>query len=194
MRIVGTGVPCGAARPSPGVRARVGGGRRALRPGGVPRAGGTRALAREASGQMAVELALLVPVIVVVALVAVNLMRFAELCARFDRVSLDAVLAQGVSPEGGSEGMRGAEAVREALEAAMGDGSCEIEVSVADASGSGGGATFDLGAGTVRYVCVMRMRPWPSRAEVAGVGYQMPAMLRHEREFVVDRYRAGVVT
>ena len=39
---------------------------------------------------MAVELAVLVPVIVVVALVILNVMRFSELCARFDRRRGDA--------------------------------------------------------------------------------------------------------
>lgn len=37
------------------------------------------------SGQMVVELAVLVPVVLVVALVGVNLMEFMALCARFDR-------------------------------------------------------------------------------------------------------------
>lgn len=40
----------------------------------------------------------------------------------------------------------------------------------------------------------MRYRPWPATVSIAGVGYQAPALLSHERPVVVDRYRAGVVT
>lgn len=149
--------------------------------------------ARERAGQMAVELAVLVPAIVVVALLGFNLARFTELCARFDRVSLDAVMSQGVSPSGSPERLAGVDDVREAIESAMGTSACEIEVSVEDGSG-GGDALFDLAAGTTRFVCTMGYRPWPSSVGIAGVGYEMPAFLRHERSVVVDRFRAGVVT
>lgn len=150
--------------------------------------------ARERSGQMAVEIAVLVPVIVVVSLIALNIAKFVELCARFDRVSVDAVLVQGVSPAGKPGGLGGVETVRDALEDSMGGAQCEVEVRVELVSGEGGGLTFDLSAGTVRYVCGLSYRPWPASVEVAGVGYRLPALLRHERAFVVDRYRAGVVT
>ena len=149
---------------------------------------------QERDGQMAVELALLIPAVVVLALVVVNLMQFTELCARFDRVSLDAVLTHGVSPTGSPEGLGGVEEVRVAIETAMDDASCEVEVSVQDASEEGSAALIDFSAGTVRFVCALRYRPWPSSVSVAGVGYQVPALLGHEREIVVDRYRAGVVT
>lgn len=151
---------------------------------------------RERSGQMAVELALLVPVIVAVALAVVNLMSFSELCARFDRVAPDAVLAHGASPSGSPEGLAGVEEVAEAIRRGMGTDACEIEVRVVDASesGSGSGSMLDLAAGTIRYECSMRYRPWPATVSIAGVGYQAPALLSHERPVVVDRYRAGVVT
>lgn len=153
-----------------------------------------RRLAKGCSGQMTVELAVLVPVIVVVALAVVNLMSFSELCARFDRVAPDAVLAHGVSPSGAAEGLAGAEEVSGAIRAGLGTESCEVEVRIEDASRQGTGAMLDLAAGTVRYVCTMRYRPWPSTVSIAGVGYKAPALLAHERAVVVDRYRAGVVT
>lgn len=80
---------------------------------------------RERSGQMAVELALLVPVIVAVALAVVNLMSFSELCARFDRVAPDAVLAHGASPSGSPEGLAGVEEVAEAIRRGMGTDACD---------------------------------------------------------------------
>ena len=54
----------------------------------------------EQDGQLAVELAVMVPVCIVVALIVFNLCRFIEACATFDRVAMDAVISQGVSPPG----------------------------------------------------------------------------------------------
>lgn len=142
---------------------------------------------------MAVELAVLVPVILVAALSAFNLLRYVELCARFDRVALDAVVMQGVSPAGGQDAYALSSAVSQALRDAMGEADCEVTVAVEELSTESGSATLLLAAGTVRYTCTLGVRPWPSSVEVAGVGYRAPALLRHERSLVVDRYRAGVV-
>lgn len=143
---------------------------------------------------MAVELAVLMPVVIVVALVALNLLQFSELCARFDRVALDSVLVSGVSPAG-TDGSDGVDAVREQLVHAMGEGfDHEVEVRAEDARAPGGQATFDLAAGTVRYVCVLGFRPWPTSLGMAGVSVRLPVVMRHERSFVVDRYRAAVIT
>lgn len=153
------------------------------------------AWAREESGQMAVELAVLIPVIVVVALIGVNVSLYAELVARFDRVSPDAVIAHGVSPAGVSSELAGVSEVREAIELAMGDMPCEVSVRAEPLSAAGDGtASFDLAAGTTRYVCELAYRPWPSSVQIAGVGFELPAMARHERSVVVDRYRAAVVS
>ena len=54
-------------------------------------------------GQMCVEMAVLLPVTLVIALAVLNLARYAELCARFDRVALDAVVACGASPSGAGD-------------------------------------------------------------------------------------------
>lgn len=44
-------------------------------------------------GQMTVELAVLIPVVVVVALIAINLMEFIDACAAFDVLSSDTVIS-----------------------------------------------------------------------------------------------------
>ena len=152
------------------------------------------AVFRESSGQMAVELAVLIPVIVVCALVVVNVMRYAELCARFDRVAPDAVLAHGVSPSGATSSLAGVDEVRSAIERGMSPMVCEVEVSVEDLMEGASGAFLDLSAGTTRFTCTLLFRPWPSSVSIAGVGYQVPASIKHEREIVVDRYRAAIIT
>lgn len=147
----------------------------------------------ERSGQMAVELAALIPVVVVVALVVVNLMRFVGLCARFDRAAPDAVLTQGVSPAGELDLLAATDRVRSALEGSMASEACDVEVSAQPMDAAAGDAVLWLAAGTTRYTCTLVFHPWPSTISLAGVRAYAPLSLRHERSIVVDRFRAGVV-
>lgn len=136
-------------------------------------------------GQMAVELAILVPVAIVVALISLNLMRFVDACAAFDRMSLDAVVAQGVSPAGDQSGALAAEQVRTCIADALGrEDVCEVEVSAE----SCGGASL-----LTRYICTLVFKPWPRVLRLPVVSLEAPFGLRHQRELVVDRYRPGVV-
>lgn len=163
--------------------------------GGPARAHGLPSLLiAERRGQAAVELALLIPVIIATALIAFNVMRYAELCARFDRVAPDAVLAHGVSPAGASDALAGVDAVREAIQEGMGGMRCEVEVAAEDVGAPGSGSTFALAAGTCRFTCKLSYTPWPSSVSVAGVGFSLPAMATHERSVVVDRWKAAIVT
>jgi hypothetical protein len=59
------------------------------------------------------------------------------------------------------------------------------------ANGSGG--VLSLGPALTRFTCTLATRPWPSAFVMAGVRYEAPLVLRHERTLVVDRYRSGVV-
>jgi hypothetical protein len=151
------------------------------------------------AGQMTVELAALVPVVIVVAVIVLNLARFTELCARFDRVSLDAVISQGTAPAGGQDALSGVDAVKGVIEGAVGrgdlslGGSCDVEVSSTEASADAGGVVFSLAPRLERYTCTLVYHPWPSAFAVAGVSAGVPLALTHERTFVIDRYRTGVV-
>lgn len=148
---------------------------------------------RTRSGQMTVELAVLVPVVLVVALVGVNLMEFVALCARFDRASLDAVTSHGVSPAGCQSQVGATEEVREALELAMGSAPCELLVSAERVDGAGGGTSFAISPFLTRYTCTMAFAPWPRELRLPGISLTAPALLSHSRELVVDGFRPGVV-
>lgn len=149
---------------------------------------------RGTSGQMAVELAVLMPVIIVVALVVYNLARFVSLCATFDRVSMDAVLCGGVAPSGTQTVVHGVEEVRQALALAMGSpDACEVDVRAEQVGAGGGSAVLSLAPALTSYTCTLMVRPWPSAFVLAGTRYDAPLVLRHERTLVVDRYRPGVV-
>ena len=152
-----------------------------------------RALAREERGQMTVELAVMVPVAIVVGLIIWNLLTFVELCAQFDRVSHAAIVTQAVSPAGADPRASSILAVRESIERAMPPGSCEVEVRAEAVSRLGGATTFDIGPALTRVTCTLRYRPRPSAFSIAGVSFSPPFELVHERSLVVDRFRSGVV-
>ena len=145
------------------------------------------------SGQMAVELACLMPTVLVVAIILFNLLRFVEACAVFDRVALDTVLTQGVAPVGEQSLVSSTEAVRLGIEAALSDmASCEIEVQASNFSESEG-AGLAVNPLLTRFDCTLKFYPWPSSFSIAGIDAGVPLALTHERSLIVDRFRPGVV-
>ena len=146
------------------------------------------------SGQMTVELAVLVPVVIVVALIVANLMEFVDACAAFDRLSLDEVIAEGVSPTGEQGVAASVAAVEEALRVALGrEGSCDVEVRAERVSAGEGESLLSVASLLTRYTCTLVFRPWPRELRLPGITYSAPLELRHERTLVIDRYRPGVV-
>lgn len=157
-------------------------------------------------GQMTVELAVMVPVVLVVALVVMNLMDYVEACAAFDQASLDAVVAHGVAPSGEQSLTAAVAEVESALAEAVGrEGRCSVEVraeSVMEGE-PGGGFETDTEPGSdssfivspllTRFVCTLTYSPWPKTLRLPGITLEAPLALTHERELVVDRYRPGVV-
>lgn len=159
--------------------------------------GGARGgLVRDEGGQMVVELAVVAPVMIVVALVVWNLLLFMEACARFDRVVPDIVMALAVSPAGDdAESGDQAHQVSEALRASMEGTGVEVSVEATSAwsAGAGQGLGFSFAPHLTRYVCTMRFTPRPSSIAVAGVDAAAPLQLEHVRTFTVDRYKPGVL-
>lgn len=146
------------------------------------------------AGQMAVELAALIPVVVVVALVAYNLASFLVACAEFDRASQNAVVLLGVSPSGEQTESGAAAQVREAVAEAVGrQGRCEVDVSCEGVSPDATDGEFVISPLLTRFICRLSFRPWPGSFVLAGVPFDSPVVLRHERSLVVDRFRPGVV-
>lgn len=146
-------------------------------------------------GQMAVELAVTIPVAIVVGLIVLNLCRFVEACATFDRVALDAVISQGVSPPGEQSSLSAAGAVQSRIASSLAMSSCEVSVTVSGAPQpvGGGGLSFPVSPLLTTFTCTLRYRPWPGSFVIAGVRFGPPFVLTHVRTLVVDRYRPGVV-
>ena len=150
--------------------------------------------ARWGRGQATVELAALMPAVIVVALVVYNLARFVALCATFDRVSYDAIVAQGVAPAGIQTRIVAAGEVQGCIESALdAPTACSVEVSAEQVTHDGSVRQLFVSPLLTRFRCTLVYRPWPSSFVIVGVAYDSPLALRHERELVVDRYRPGVV-
>lgn len=147
------------------------------------------------SGQMTVELAVMTPVVIVVALVAANLLMYVEACAAFDQAAMGAVIAHGIAPTGSGTQATAIEEVEAAIEEALGrEDLCDVEVSAESVSEGSEGTTFGVSPLLTRYVCTLTYHPWPSSLRLPGITLELPVSLTHTRELVVDRYRSGVVT
>lgn len=133
---------------------------------------------RGEGGQMAVELAIVAPVILVVLVIVIDMLVFAGECARFDHVAPQRVLAHAASASmGGYDAGVRVDAIQAALEEDFAKNGSSVEVSCEDA-----GAAL---ASMATYRCTFRFAPWP--LSIAGV----PALLEHECSIAVDPYTPG---
>ena len=156
---------------------------------------GIRAGLREERAQATVEIAMVAPVLLVLALIVYNVMIFAGAVARFDRVVPDIVLAHAVSPGGeGDDSVVDASATVQAqIQDTMEGYELQIEVSSEQGTAATDGGLLSL-SGTFRtYTCTMRYEPWPGSLSIAGFSLGAPAVLTHERAVTVDPWRPGVV-
>lgn len=144
---------------------------------------------------MVVEMAVIAPVMIVVGIVVLNILWFMEATARFDRAVPDAVMVAAVSPAGDEAGGNREHEVTQAIEAAMGEmRGVSVAVraqSVWDADGTSSGVV--VAPHLTRYTCTLTYAPWPRALTIAGIEAGIPVALRHERSFVVDRYRPGIL-
>ena len=135
------------------------------------------------NGQMTVEMAVAMPALVVVAVIAVNACAFFYQCAVFDRVAHEAVRVYAASPAYGEGPGQACASVERAVRSQLDDPNLDISVSYANV-----GADFD------EYRVALGFHPtlfgMGLRSEVFGVS--MPH-LEHTTSYVVDSYKPGVV-
>lgn len=152
-------------------------------------------LVGEERAQATVEMAVVVPVLLVLALIVYNIMLFVAATARFDRIAPDIVAAHAVSPSGESDGSTDDRVgvIESQIEGAMAGYDVEIEVTCTEGGASSGDDLLTLIGGLRTYRCSLRMRPWPSSLSIAGVDLGAPVALAHHRDVTVDPWRPGVV-
>ena len=143
--------------------------------------GGTRL--REEKGQATVELAVMLPVAIVVAIVVVNALTFFGTCASFDRVARQTVCAWAAAPAAGEDAGDVAARLADALEERFAESHTAVSVRAEAAS-----------AGLVRFTA--RIEYFPTlfglglRSEVFGVA--LPPLV-HEVDLAVDAYKPGIL-
>ncbi len=142
---------------------------------------------RDCSGQMAVELVVVLPVLIIVMVIAADCLVFAGECARFDHIASQQVLAHATSPtsDENADGARAA-AVQSALADEFNGKSEVVSVETSEVS------EF-MGVRQVEYRCRLSMTPWPftpsSGASVFGL--QIPTLLSHTNSLVISPYTTG---
>lgn len=149
----------------------------------------------ESDAQATVEMAVVAPVLIVLALIVYNVMVFVAATARFDRVAPDIVLAHGVSPAAAEDGSSSdaSAVIASELKVAMDGYGLEIDVSSEQGDGPEGDSLLSLVGSLRTYRCTMRYKPWPSGLSIAGVELGAPAFLSHERPVTIDPWRPGVI-
>lgn len=152
-----------------------------------------RACASE-TGQMSVELAVVIPVVIAVCLICYNAGRYAMLCADFDRLAQNACVVYGVSPSGEQSSAHAAAEIKAELASEL-----PSELVTVDVQAEGMSAdphqplTFLISPLLTRYTCVMKYKPWPLSFVLAGTELSLDIGLEHKKSLVVDRFRPRVV-
>lgn len=134
---------------------------------------------------MAVELAVVLPVVLAVMVIVVDCMVWMGECARFDQVASQKVLACATSPAKESYAPETrVQLVSEALAAAFAERGQTVSVSCEDVQ-----VPF---ASMATYRCTLQMVPWPLSHPGATVfGISVPVSLEHECVLVIDPYTPG---
>ena len=138
---------------------------------------------RRALGQMTIELAVAMPVLIAVAVIAVNAMTFFADCAVFDRVACEAVRVHATSPAYGQDVGRGVALVEQTILEQLDDDNLDVDV-------SHGVTGFDFDEYTATLVFHPTLFGLGLRSEVFGVSLPQ---LTHEVRYVVDSYKPGVI-
>lgn len=134
-------------------------------------------------GQATVELAVVFPVALVVAVIAVNALMFFGTCASFDRVARQTICAYAAAPSAGQDVGTVAQCVEDELGRYAGVAAEDVHVS-AEASSSG----------LTRFVARVEYAPtlFGMRMRGAVFGVPLPALV-HEVSLTVDMYRPGIL-
>ena len=135
------------------------------------------------AGQSTVELMVVLPVMLLIALIVVNAMLFISDCAAFDRLACQAVRVHAASPGYGQDAQRSCALVEDQLARAFDEENLSVEVSVK--SGSGGTLSFHA-----RLEFTPTLFGLGLREQILGVS--LPA-LSHEAVYVVDPFKPGVI-
>ena len=143
-----------------------------------------RRLLADERGQATVEFAVALPVLIIVATIAVNALLFFSNCASFDRVFSNAVRVHATSPAYGSGESEARASIARTLSDAFPDDNLEVAVS-----------TEDGGLGHTTYTGTITFKPtlFGLGLKDSVFGVSLPR-LSHSASLTVDPYKPGVIT
>lgn len=146
----------------------------------------TRRLVSSEGGQMMVELAVMIPVLVAVAAVAINAVLFFSECAAFDRIARNAIRIESVSPAYGQDAGESASLVQRVVDDAMHISEKDyLESSVSVSGGVGGRQTFHA---TISFSPTL----FGLGLKSSVFGVALPR-IEHSAELTVECYRPGML-
>ena len=138
------------------------------------------------SGQMMVELATMMPVLIIVAVMAVNAVTFFSECAAFDRVARNAIRIQATSPAYGQDAGESASLVRQTIDDAMRVSEKDyLDLDVSVSGRAGGKSVFRATLSFSPTLFGMGLKP-------SIFGVDLPK-IEHTTELVVEPYRPGML-
>ena len=134
-------------------------------------------------GQMTIELAVAMPVLIAVVVIAVNAITFFAECAAFDRVACEAVRVHATAPAYGQGTDASVALIEETVKEQFDRANLQVSVEHGET-----GADFDEYRVTLAFRPTLFGRGF--RSEVFGVSLPQ---LTHEVKYVVDSYKPGVI-
>ena len=154
---------------------------------------------RSSQGQMTVELAVTVPVVMAVIAIVINTMVYMDVCIRFDRLAAEAVRIEAASPGYGAYGTGArVDRVSALLREQFAKEADFVSIEVSAYSGSGGGAgqggssstpSFSLIPSLETYECTLRYSPWGFKGSFFGVNFME---MTHTRSYTIDPFKPAV--
>lgn len=155
------------------------------------------------SGQMCVEFTIMLPVLLITALIGFNVVKFVELCVRFDRLAAHAMVREVVSPATSESIQTSMRHVEQRLsQAFVGEGvmvsvTCANQTILDHESSITGvksaAPSFSVVGTYTSLMATLSWSPWPKRFVLAGVTFEPPPILTHTKRLVIDRHRPGVL-
>lgn len=134
-------------------------------------------------GQAVVEMAIMFPVVLIVAIIAVNALLFISECAEFDRIMRQSVRTYATAPSYGETNSQVNAKIQAALEAEFNEPNISVHV-----------ASEGVAFGQTAYKAVLEYTPTlfgvSLQNEVFGVSL---LQMRHSAELTIDTYRPGVL-
>lgn len=142
-----------------------------------------RGFLAETKGQATVEFAIALPVLIIVAAIAVNALLFFSDCAAFDRMFRNAVRIHAASPAYGQDSAQSCALIEQTLASAFARDGLEVEV-----SSRGGGAGHTTFTATLFFAPTL----FGSAPVTEVFGVAMPR-LSHVSSMTIDQYKPGVI-